>query len=108
MVLVFPLASDLGFGIWIPKKETEAFLELQASSSFASRSSSYLSARRKYLLVVMAVMLPCYSLLERAEDDYFIENKSAFKSFFVPQTVAVTKTFKILTPHDRISLSLRI
>lgn len=81
---------------------------MQASSSIDSRSSSALSARRRYLFDCMIVIAPYCNLLESAEELYLIEKMSALRSFLVPQTVAVTKTFNILIPQDRISLSLEI
>ena len=94
-------------GIWTPKKLTVA-LAMHASSKALSRSSSALSARLKYLFDWMIVIAPCYSLLERAEELCLIEKMSALRSFLVPQTVAVTKTLRILMPQDRISFSMLI
>lgn len=94
-------------GICTPKKLTVA-LAMHASSKADSRSSSALSARLRYLLDWIIVIAPCYSLLERADELYFIEKMSALRSFLVPQTVAVTKTLRILMPQERISFNIVI
>ena len=92
----------------MPKKLTVEPLSKHASSSLLSRSSSALSARRKYLYTgIVVVIKPYYNLFVKADDVELIDNMSALRSFFVPHIVAVTNNFKILTPNEMISLSLR-
>ena len=91
-----------------PKKEVVAALLMQPFSSFASRSSSSLSARLRYLLMQIRLIPPCCSLLESAEEVYFIEKRSAFASFLLLHTVAVTNTLTIFMVQDRTSFSLAL
>ena len=76
----------------VPMKVLRELLNLQDFSSIVSNSSSTESALRKYLLELIAVILPYYRRLIKAEADCLIENTSALASCFKLHTVVVTKS----------------